>query len=128
MATSPTSPLDTSSEVPSKPGGSSGVPSLSGGRGGLLPPFLSVPTGAGGMAGGGRRAPCHILGRGVLQFSQQGYIPREAEWRQIFATLWSVWLHHNQVIFRGCSPADEEIVHDARGFALSWHQGGIGSL
>ena len=75
MATSLTSPLDKSSKAPSKPGGSGGAPSLPGGRGGLLPPFLSVPTGAGGMAGGGRRAPCHILVRGVLKFDQQGYIP-----------------------------------------------------
>ena len=96
MATSPTSPLDTSSEVRSKPEVSDGVPSLSGGRGRLLPPFLSVPTGAGGMAGNGHRAPCHILGRGVLEFSQQGYIPPgggvEADFR------------HNQVIFKGHSP------------------------
>ena len=71
MTTSPTSPFDTSSEAPSKPGGSGGVPSLSG----LLPPFLSVPSYAGGMAGGGHRAPCHILRRRVLEFSQQGYLP-----------------------------------------------------
>ena len=58
----------------------------------------------------------------------KGVLRQEAEWRRIFATLWSVWLHRNQVIFRGRSPADKEIVHDARGFALSWHQGGIGPL
>ena len=75
IATSSASPFDTSSEAPSKPGGSSGVPSLSRGRGGLLPPFLSVPTGAGGMAGGGRRAPGHILIRRVLEFCQRGYLP-----------------------------------------------------
>ena len=57
-----------------------------------------------------------------------GIFRREADWQRIFATLWSVWLHRNQVIFRDRPPSDEEIVHDARGFALSWHQGGLSSL
>ena len=30
--------------------------------------------------------------------------------------------------FQRLSPADEEIVHDARGFALSWYRRGIGPL
>ena len=68
MATSPTSPYDMSSEASSKPGGSSGVPSLSCDRGGLLSPFLPMPTSAGGMAGGGRETPCHITRRGFLDF------------------------------------------------------------
>ena len=74
MATYPTSPYDTSLEAPSKPGGSAGVPSLSCGRGGLQSPFLPMPTGAGSMAGGGRGTPCHIIRRGVLDFSQRGYL------------------------------------------------------
>ena len=57
-----------------------------------------------------------------------GTFRQEAEGRRIFATLWSVRLHCNQVIFRGRPPADKEIVHDARGFALSWHQGGTSPL
>ena len=57
-----------------------------------------------------------------------GTFRREVEWQRIFATLWSVWLHRNQVIFRGRPPADEEIVHDMRGFALSWQQGGTSPL
>ena len=73
MANYPTSPYDTSPEAPSKPGGSGGVPSLPCGRGGLLSPFLPMPTGASSMAGGGRGTPCHIIRRGVLDFSQQGY-------------------------------------------------------
>ena len=75
MATYPTSPYDTSLKARSKPRGSCGVPSLSCGRGGLLSPFLLMPTGAGGMAGGGRRTPCHIIRQGVLDFSQRGYLP-----------------------------------------------------
>ena len=76
MATSPASPpVDTSLEASSTHGGSDGVPSLSRGRGGLLPPFLLVPTSAGGMAGDGCRTHCHMLGQGVLEFSQRGYLP-----------------------------------------------------
>ena len=33
-----------------------------------------------------------------------GVFCREVDWRRIFATLWSVWLHQNQVIFRGRPP------------------------
>ena len=73
MATYPTSPFDMSPEASSKPGGSSGVPSLSCGKGGLLSPFLPMLTGAGGMASGRHGTPCHIITRGVLDFSQWGY-------------------------------------------------------
>ena len=75
MATYPTSRYDKSPEAPSKPEGSGGVPSLSCGTGRLLSPFLPMPTGAGGMAGGGRGTPCHYIRRGVLDFSQRGYLP-----------------------------------------------------
>ena len=74
MATSLASPYDTSLEALSKPGGSCGVPSLSRGRGRLLPPFLPMPFSAGSMTGGGRRAPCHFLRRGVLDFNQRWYL------------------------------------------------------
>ena len=70
MAISPISPYDMSPEAPSKPGGSDGVPCLSCGRGGLLSPFLPMPTVASGMTGGGHGTPCHIIRRGVLDFSQ----------------------------------------------------------
>ena len=73
MVTYPTSSYDTSPEAPSIPGDSGGVPSLSHGRGGLLLPFLPMSTSADGMAGCGRETPCHIIRRGVLDFSQQGY-------------------------------------------------------
>ena len=53
---------------------------------------------------------------------------RVAEWQLIFATLWSIWLHRNDVIFRGRTPAVEAILHDARGLAISWNQGGVDPL
>ena len=53
---------------------------------------------------------------------------RVAEWQLIFATLWSIWLHRNDVIFRGRTPAVEAILHDARGLAISWYQGGVDPL
>ena len=28
----------------------------------------------------------------------------EAEWQNIFVTLWFLWTHKNEVIFRGCTP------------------------
>ena len=34
-----------------------------------------------------------------------GVFHREADWRHIFTTLWSVWLHRNKVIFKGRPPA-----------------------
>ena len=63
-----------SPEAPSKPGGSSGVPSLSCDRGGLLSPFLPMPNSARGKAGSGRRTPCHIIRRGVYGFQSAGVL------------------------------------------------------
>ena len=50
----------------------------------------------------------------------------EAEWQTIFAKLWFIWTHRNEVIFRGCTPSADAIQHNARGFASFWHQGGLG--
>ena len=59
------------------------------------------------------------LGEEFWRSISGGVFRREADWQRIFATLWLVWLHQNQVIFRDRPPSDEEIVHDARGFTLS---------
>ena len=49
-----------------------------------------------------------------------------AEWHTIFASLWAIWLHQNEVVFRGRSPSVDAIQHDARGIAYSWNRGGSG--
>ena len=51
---------------------------------------------------------------------------REAEWQTIFVTLWSLWTHRNEVIFKGRTPSVNAIQHNARGFASFWHRGGLG--
>ena len=53
---------------------------------------------------------------------------RVAEWQLIFTTLWSIWIYRNDVIFRGRTPSVDAILHNARGLAISWHQGGSGPL
>ena len=40
---------------------------------------------------------------------------RGAEWHLIFATLWTIWNHRNEVVFRGRTPSVDVVVHEARG-------------
>ena len=54
----------------------------------------------------------------------RGPFRRAAEWNTIFANLWAIWLHRNEVVFRGRSPSANAIEHDARGIAYSWNRGG----
>ena len=54
----------------------------------------------------------------------QGPFRRATEWQTIFAILWAIWLHRNDIIFRGRSPSPDAIQHDAQGIAHSWHLGG----
>ena len=49
-----------------------------------------------------------------------GTFRREVEWQTIFATLWSLWIHKNEVIFKGHTPSADAILHSARGFASFW--------
>ena len=55
-----------------------------------------------------------------------GAYRRKTEWQGIFAILWSIWSHRNEVIFRGCSPSVDAIQHDARGLTILWNRGGLG--
>ena len=55
-----------------------------------------------------------------------GSFCREAEWQTIFATLWSIRTHRNEVIFRSCTPSADAIQHNAMGFESFWHRGGLG--
>ena len=55
-----------------------------------------------------------------------GTFRHEAEGQTIFATLWSLWIHRNEVIFRGCTPSVDAIQHNTRGFASFWYRGGLG--
>ena len=55
-----------------------------------------------------------------------GTFRREAEWQTIFATLWSLWIHRKDVIFRGCTPSVDAIKHNARCFASFLYRGGLG--
>ena len=58
----------------------------------------------------------------------QGLFRREVEWQTIFATLWAIWLHWNEIIFRGRPPSTDAVQHAARGIARSWHLGGTTHL
>ena len=97
------------------------LPSLWWGSRGLLPPILPMLAGSGGMAGA-------VVARLSLTFEEAfwsplsgGFFRREADWSRIFATLWAIWIHRNEVVFRGISPSGDAIRHTAEGFYLSWH-------
>ena len=48
-----------------------------------------------------------------------GFFRREADWRRIFGTLWAIWIHRNEVVFRGTTPSGDVIIHTAEGFYFS---------
>ena len=50
-----------------------------------------------------------------------GTFRRGVEWQTIFATLWSIWMYKNKVIFKGRAPSADAILHSARGFTSFWH-------
>ena len=51
---------------------------------------------------------------------------RGAEWHLIFATLWTIWNHRNEVVFRGRTPSAEAVIHEARGLVFLWNRGDLG--
>ena len=51
----------------------------------------------------------------------QGTGRREAQWQTIFATLWAIWLHRNEVIFRGRPASSDAIQHEAGVLSRAWH-------
>ena len=46
---------------------------------------------------------------------------REAEWQLIFATLWMLWIHRNEVIFRGRNASADAVLHDVGGLLFTWN-------
>ena len=107
-------------------GRSSGMPVVRQGSGGLPSLILRLPLSPISVAGDWRRPPRGDLGGSILAVSRRGTFRREVEWQTIFATLWSLWIHRNEVIFRGHTPSADAILHSARGFASFWHRGGLG--
>ena len=47
-----------------------------------------------------------------------GSFRREQDWRRAFATLWAIWIHRNEVIFRGVTPSSDAIVHAVGGMSF----------
>ena len=44
----------------------------------------------------------------------------ETDWRRAFATLWAIWFHRNEVIFRGVAPSGDAIQHAGWGGGVSF--------
>ena len=61
-----------------------------------------------------------------LRSRATGPYRRGAEWQLIFATLWVIWNHRNEVVFRGRTPSADAIMHEAGGLVLSWNRVGLG--
>ena len=56
----------------------------------------------------------------------RGPCRRASEWQSIFANFWSIWLHRNDIVFRGRPPSADAIQHDSRGLTPFRHRGGLG--
>ena len=51
---------------------------------------------------------------------------RQTVWRRVFVTLWAIWIHKNEVIFKGVAPSGDAIQHAVGGLLYSWNRGGPG--
>ena len=88
--------------------------------------FFACPFGKEVWQVGGVRRLVVILEEALWRSLSGGSLHHEAEWQNIFVTLWSLWTHKNEVIFRGCTPSADAIQHNAREFAYFCHRGGLG--
>ena len=50
---------------------------------------------------------------------------RRTEWQLLYATLWVLWTHRNEVVFRGLTPSADTVVHEAGGLVTSWNRAGL---
>ena len=50
---------------------------------------------------------------------------RRAEWQHLYATLWVLRTHRNEVVFRGRTPSADAVVHEAGGLVTSWNRVGL---
>ena len=87
----------------------------------LLPSILRVSVRTDGMACNNYERSGYIFSRLFLAIISGGPFRRASEWQSIFATLWSIWLHWDDVVFRGHPPLADAIQHDSRGFTHFWH-------
>ena len=49
-----------------------------------------------------------------------GAYRREEEKGKLLAVLWALWLHHNEVIFKGRVASVDSVVQNAEGFVSWW--------
>ena len=109
--------------LPGRPGGLSSV-CRSSRR--LLPAFLQVSGRTDCMAGNTYEGLVTSTADSFWQSISGGPFRRASEWQSIFATLWAIWLHQNEVVFRGRPPSADAIQHDLRGLTYFRNRGGLG--
>ena len=97
---------------------SSGMPVVRQGSGGLPALILRLPLGPNSVAGDRCRPSHGDLGGGILAVSRQRNIPSRSRVTDYFATLWSLWIHRNEVIFRGRTPSADTICTARGGLCL----------
>ena len=51
---------------------------------------------------------------------QQGSHQMEEDGGQILAVIWAIWLHQNEVMFKGRLASIDSVVHEVEGLGASW--------